>query len=536
MPERFEIQVDGRALQVEAGLTVAAALQNAGQPFTRRSISGEARGPLCAMGICFECRVTIDGEPHRRACVESCRPGMRITTGTEPGTDPQSGIASAAAVDAGLPVATELEADVAVVGGGPAGIAAACRASESGARVVLIDEGARPGGQIWRHRADPPKAARAWLARLARAAVTVVGDTSVIEVLAHGGEAALPAAAGSFTLHAVRAGSEPTCVRARRVVLANGARERFLPFPGWTLPGVLGIGALQALLKSGASFAGRRVVLAGSGPLLLPVTAALAENGAYVVMVAEQAEASAVLRFGLGLWRHPGKIVEAFRYRWAFLGTRLRHGVWAISAGGDERVRSVTLTNGERSWSESCDLLGTSYGLVPNLELARLVGCALEGGAVMVDAWQGTSVPGVFAAGEPTGIGGVERAVVEGEIAGLAAAGREADARLLLPRRERLHAFSRALEAAFALRPELRQLVRSETLVCRCEDVAYGTLDPEWGARRAKLYTRLGMGACQGRVCGAACAHLFGWTPDTMRPPLLPVPLGALETARGADR
>ena len=528
MTELIEVHVDGQALQVEAGLTVAAALQNAGRAVTRRSVEGEARGPLCAMGICFECRVAIDGEPHRRACVEVCRPGMRVTTGSGPEADLALGPMTTPAGD--RRPAAALQADVAIVGGGPAGIAAACRAAESGARVVLIDEGARPGGQIWRHRTAPPKAARAWLERLGRSSVTVVGEASVIEVLAHGGET-VSEATTAFTLHAARSGSAQTRIQARRVVLATGARERFLPFPGWTLPGVLGVGALQALLKAGTSFAGRHVVLAGSGPLLFPVAAALAEDGARVVLVAEQADASAVLRFGLGLWRHPGKIAEAARYRLGFLGTPLRHGVWVASAQGDGHVGAVTLTDGHRSWREECDLLGASFGLVPNAELARLLGCAVESDAVTVDAGQRTSVRGVFAAGEPTGIGGVERAVVEGEIAGLAAAGREADARPLLPRRATLLAFSRALAAAFALRPELRRLARPETFVCRCEDVAYGALDPAWGARRAKLYTRLGMGACQGRVCGAACAHLFGWPSDTARPPLVPVPLADLETS-----
>lgn len=530
MPERFEIVVDGRALQVEAGNSVAAALHNAGLPVTRRSVTGEPRGPLCAMGICFECRVTIDGEPQRRACVETCRPGMRIAT--EAGSAERSGTGSAPTVTPDASARTRaLDVDVAVIGGGPAGIAAACRASQSGARVALIDEGPRPGGQIWRHRDAPVPAARAWLERLARTSCTVLDSTAVFEILVEG-DGPGPGSDGlTFTLHAAGIEAPPARVRARRVVLATGARERFLPFPGWTLPGVLGVGALQALLKAGASFTDRRIVLAGSGPLLLPVAAALADDGARLVLVAEQAEARAVLRFGLGLWRQPAKILEAIRYRLAFLGSPFRHGVWASSAAGDGRVRSVTLTNGCRSWSEDCDLLGVSFGLVPNLELARLLGCSVQNDAVAVDARQQTSVPGVLAAGEPTGIGGVERAVVEGEIAGLVAAGRATEAEALSPRRARLQAFSRRLARAFALRPELERLPRPETLVCRCEDVAFGALDSGWGARRAKLYTRLGMGACQGRVCGTACASLFGWKPDTVRPPLLPVPLGVFTTA-----
>jgi len=521
MPERFGIEVDGHRLSVEAGHSVAAALHNAGFAVTRRSVSAEARGPLCAMGICFECRVTIDGEPHRRACMETCRPGMRITTdaGASAETDEPARSLGPAAVH---------EADVAVVGGGPAGIAAACRAAELGAGVLLVDEGARPGGQIWRHRSTPPAGARRWLERLARSNARILSATSVVEILPGPAETDARAGEGRFAIHAVDADAGPVRIQARRVILATGARERFLPFPGWTLPGVFGVGGLQALLKSGASFAGQRVVLAGSGPLLLPVAAALADGGARLETVAEQAPLSRVARFAAGLWRQPAKLAEAIAYRLACVGTPFLHGAWVSAAEGDGGVRSVTLTDGRLSWSEGCDVLGVSFGLVPNLEAARLLGCALQGEAVAVDRWQATSVPGVFAAGEPTGIGGVERAIVEGEIAGVSAAGGKDGAERLARRRARLHAFSRALEQAFALRSELRELARGDTLVCRCEDVPHAALDPTWGARRAKLYARLGMGACQGRVCGSACAHLFGWTPDTARPPLLPAALGAL--------
>ena len=413
-------------------------------------------------------------------------------------------------------MAERIETDVAVVGAGPAGVAAACRAAECGARVVLVDENPRPGGQIWRHGAAAaiPAAARAWLARLQRSGARLVMGAAVVD-----------AAPEAWLL--VEQGGHCLRIEARQLVLATGARELFLPFPGWTLPNVMGVGAAQALLKSGVSFRGREVVVAGSGPLLLPVAAALAAAGARLRLVAEQAPAADVRRFAAGLWRQPGRLAQAARYRAGFLRTPYRTGVWIAAARGDGRLQQVTLTDGRATWSMACDLLCCAHGLVPNLELPRLLRCGLAQGAVAVDEQQRTSLAAVYCAGEPTGVGGVERALVEGEIAGLAAADQPAEAGLRA-RRARLRRFAAALRAAFRPRDELRRLADPRTLVCRCEDVALSRLQPGWGMRQAKLVTRTGMGPCQGRICGPALEFLFGWEPDTVRPPLKPVALSIL--------
>jgi NADPH-dependent 2,4-dienoyl-CoA reductase/sulfur reductase-like enzyme len=173
-------------------------------------------------------------------------------------------------------------------------------------------------------------------------------------------------------------------------------------------------------------------------------------------------------------------------------------------------------------------VLCCGYGLVPNVELPRRLGCAIEDGRVVVGDEQQASMAGVLCAGEPTGVGGVDLALAEGEIAGLAAAG------LLIPaalraRRDRERPFVAALERAFAPRPELRALPRPDTLVCRCEDVPRSRLAEAWTARQAKLYTRAGMGACQGRVCGPALEFLMGYAADSVRPPLTPAALSTLE-------
>jgi thioredoxin reductase len=426
-------------------------------------------------------------------------------------------------------VTERAEVDVAVVGAGPAGIAACIAASHGRQRIALLDTASRAGGQIWRHSvsSDAPPAARPWLARLARTDLLRLFGASVVDLrVADTGT--------GFGLLAER-GTHACLVTARRVILATGARERFLPFPGWTLPNVVGVGAVQALLKAGVSVRGKRIVIAGTGPLMLPVAASLARAGADLTMVAEQTPARDVVRFGASLWRTPAMLLQAARYRTQFARTRYVTDAWVQSAEGDERVERVTITNGRDTWTLDCDYLCVAYGLVPCVELARLAGCDSVDGAMSVDRHQESTVRGIFGAGESTGVGGADLALVEGEIAGLCATDRRDEASWLFARRSRLRETSVRMLKTFVPRVELRSLCRSDTIVCRCEDVACSALDASWSSRQAKLYTRAGMGACQGRVCGTALEFLFGWTPTSVRAPIEPVLLSTfLADARDA--
>ena len=517
MPRDVTITVDGRPVAAPEGATLASVLLGAGVTHFRTSVTGQPRAPVCGMGVCFECRVTVDGRAHQRSCLIPCTDGLRVET--MPNTIAPPPLAPAADAEA-------TTCEVAVIGGGPAGIAAAASAAESGARVVVIDQGVHPGGQIWRHRIRDtlPRAARAWIERAERA---LAGGGSAWRAQSTVFDASL---GDDIVLRLTGWEAADHTVRARRVIIATGARELFLPFPGWTLPGVMGLGGAQALLKGGMTVRGRRAVVAGSGPLLLPVATSLARAGARVVCIAEQAPLGQAASFGAGLWAHPSKLAQAIGYGASMAGARMRFGTWVAAAEGDgERVARVRLTNGRRAWSVACDLVCCSYGFVPNVELARLLGCDVQRGRVVVDRAQRTSVPNVWCADEPTGVAGEAAAIVEGRIAGLDASGAEALAAStpLQRARDEWQRFGARLTDAFRPRDEVRALATAETIVCRCEDVRRGALDPAWTMRQAKLYTRVTMGPCQGMVCGAACTSLFGWPAGTVRPPV-----GGTEVAR----
>ena len=407
------------------------------------------------------------------------------------------------------------EFDVLIVGMGPAGIAAACSAAESGLAVAVVDDNPREGGQIWRGSKPPSKLAGEWMARLRASSVTIVPETRVFDAPEPG-------------LLLAERGDSLQGLRYRKLILATGARELFLPFPGWTLPNVMGAGGLQALAKGGAPIAGKRIVVAGSGPLLLAVAAYLKEHGAKVTAIAEQAGFERLSRFGLAIAREPSKLIQGLGLQWTLLGVPYRIGCWPVEAFGSDRLEAVTLTDGTRTWRQPCDYLACGFGLVPNLELPQLLGCETQDGAVAVDDSLETSRAGVYSAGEPNGIGGVDLALLEGRIAGYTAAGMAGKAQALVPARARAVWIRSALKEAFALRGELRGLARPETIVCRCEDVTLERMRAHGSWRPAKLQTRCGMGPCQGRICGPAVEFVLGWKPESVRPPIFPVKLERL--------
>ena len=410
----------------------------------------------------------------------------------------------------------DVAAEVLVVGAGPAGLAAASASSRK-AHVTIVDDNPNVGGQIWRAelgKTGSPQAKQI-VESLDAGNITFFNNAAVVGIDGRQ-RLSVNSPEGAFEI----------CWE--KLIIATGACERFLPFPGWTVPNVMGAGGLQAMVKGGLKVAGKRVVVAGTGPLLIAVAEYLKRKGAIVVVITEQAPTSKVNRFGLGLIASLSKLKQAISLKAKLLGVPYLTDCWVTSARGSERVESVALTRRGKTWSVDCDFLACGYHLVPNLELAMMLGCNIADGSVAVDETQNTSIENVYCAGEPTGIAGVESAVFEGTIAGFAATGDVDAARKLFAKRDRARRFGEAMNRAFELRDELRSLARDETIVCRCEDVGYGRLTEFDNFREAKLQSRCGMGPCQGRVCGAATEFLFGWERPVVRSPIFPVKIGDL--------
>ena len=428
--------------------------------------------------------------------------------------------------------------DIVVVGAGPAGLSAARAAAASGARIAVLDDNPRAGGQVWRqgpNRAEAAPLRDALSALSACSNVTLWPSTRVIALLPAKGLLIESSEQGGATLS------------YDRLILATGARERLLPFPGWTLPGVTGAGGLQALIKGGVPVRGERVVIAGSGPLLMAALATAREAGAQVLAVVEQATAASVARFGVTLAATPSKLRQAAILTRGFAGLRYWTSSVVREARGTGRVEEVVIRRGARDLTLACDRVACGYGLVPNVTLAQALGCELVAGAdgaIAVDDVQRTTVESVFAAGECTGIGGMELARIEGELAGLAASGAGIPSALWRAR-ERWARFAGRVERAFALGAAACERPPADTLLCRCEDVTFGEAAAHSTWRDAKLHTRCGMGPCQGRICGTAALTYFGgatngagaqnWNAPPPRPPFSPAKIATLIAAAPDD-
>ncbi|MEU6162606.1 FAD-dependent oxidoreductase [Streptomyces tanashiensis] len=464
--------------------------------------------------------------------------------------------------------------DLAVVGAGSAGLSGAVTASELGLSVALLDTSSQTGGQFYRHPAPALGAVRPEALHHDWSAFS-----DLRRRLAESGTAHLPGhhvwstvreADGTWTVHAVTgadgSGERPVRIRARALLLATGAYERQLPFPGWTLPGVVGAGGAQAMLKSGLVLPGRRIVVAGSGPLLLAVATSLAAAGARVPAVVEAAGYLRYARSPRALVTNPGKAAEALLHGAGLLRhrvpVRVRSAVTEVH--GTDRVEAVTVTRLDADWRPvqgtgrriTCDALAVGHGLVPQIELATTVGCTtrrLPDGTLglALDDLQETSQPGLWAAGETGGVGGAELARTEGELAARAIAARllgrrsgEGRTGELRRRRDRMRAFAEVMAAAHAPGPGWQDWLTDDTDVCRCEEVSAGRVREavaDLGARDArtvKLLTRAGMGWCQGRMCGTAVACLAARDgaaepPSERRPFAVPVRLSTLAALDG---
>ncbi|MBN3853498.1 NAD(P)/FAD-dependent oxidoreductase [Paraburkholderia sp. Ac-20340] len=412
--------------------------------------------------------------------------------------------------------------DILIIGSGPAGLHAASVAAQAGAKVGIVDDNALPGGQIWRQGPQyaPKGRARQAIEAIAQAAnVTRLGGTRVVQALRP-------------RELLVEDASRGYAIGYRKLIVASGARERFLPYPGWTLPGVTGAGGLQALIKGGMPVRGERIVIAGTGPLLWAAAVTAREQGAQVAAIVEQAPAHAVRGFAASLVHTPAKLVQAARMRFDLRATPYLCGAHVSAAEGDGKLTRVTVQQGHKQTQIDCDRLACAFGLVPNTTLGTALGCDIDEMqgvlSIAVDELQATSQTDIYAAGECTGVGGMELSAVEGLIAAYAALGNVAQARAHFAERQRYRNFAARMHEAFALDPQLRGLATPDTVLCRCEDVRFADAAQHRTWRDAKLHTRCGMGPCQGKICGEAAAFCLGWSRNGLRPPFSPARIGTL--------
>lgn len=455
--------------------------------------------------------------------------------------------------------------EVAVVGAGPAGLSAALEAARTGAEVALIDQYLRPGGQYFKQLppgfkgsgrpdwGDDEATGRMLLQYVRAENVELLTDTTVFALYPEK-VLALAQKESFFRL------------KARKLILATGAYERPVPFPGWTLPGVFTAGGMQTFVKIQRVLPGRRILVAGSGPMLYLVAAMLVDAGADVVALAEAVQLRTGWRQIPRLWRNWQPLLRGMEYlkQLRDAGVPVLTGNTILRAAGDKQVEQAVTAEVDDDWrpvagteqTHDVDAVCVSFGFLPSIELARLARCDMTydpglGGFVPDhNEEMETSESGLFVAGEAAGIGGAGIAMAQGKIAGIAAtrqlgyADRGVNQRLQAAHKELagLEKFRAAMHDMFALRPGTWDLMRDDTIVCRCQDVTHAELqdaarESALTVREVKLRTWAGMGPCQGRFCEDVVLRITAETkgvpvdeipqPRT-RPPVHTVPVPAL--------
>ncbi|MGE8942031.1 FAD-dependent oxidoreductase [Leptospira interrogans] len=428
-----------------------------------------------------------------------------------------------------------MQRSVVVVGAGPAGIMAATEAATRGCRVTLVDEASLPGGQIYRQAApaltggdyaDPAESARkrALLGRF----------SAVLPQIDYRPATSVYAVFGNGEVH-ISEGGTTEVLNSDAVVLATGVRELAIPFPGWTIPGVMFAGGAQAILKAQRVIPGRNIVVAGCGPLPIVVAAQLVRAGGTVAALAPLKPMIAALRHPAALWHGRSIVLEGLRYMWSVRRVPRLMGHVPVRAIGRERLEGVVLARVDDNGSAiagtereiSCDLLAVNYGFVANSELAAMTGVRmrhdpLRGGWLPIaDEFGRTSVSRIFVAGDAAGLRGALNAENEGIIVGAAAAeARATGAPAMTPtlagailNRRRSQLFQEAVGPLLQVSDGLWNIVTDETVVCRCENVSLGAIRATLSGGHTtpnaiKRNVRAGMGWCGGRSCLRSVAAL----------------------------
>jgi NADPH-dependent 2,4-dienoyl-CoA reductase/sulfur reductase-like enzyme len=422
--------------------------------------------------------------------------------------------------------------DLVIIGGGPAGIAAAATAAKHGLSVALIDERPTLGGQIYKRVGPGFKVKSAkevgkdyflgekLIAELNGSNVNIFLETLVVAI-------------EDSSVVIARNGQSAEKLIYKKLLISPGAYDRPVAFPGWTLPGVITAGAAQSLVKTQRVNPGSRIFFAGSGPLALAFPAQLSGYGANIVGIIEAAPRPGIfkaLRILLAIFGNLDLMRDAAKYQFHLISNRIpmNYRRIIVSANGKDRVESVTHARVDKNWrvipgtekTVAVDALCVGYGFFPSVELFRLLGCELEyeesrGGAVVkLDNWGATSVANVFGAGDGTGISGSYVAIARGRLAALKIAAElgkisEKSLSTLAAGYQKTFAqrtkFQSAINNAYEIKSGIYELANNETVICRCESVKLesilpvleSTVDPSV----VKAYTRCGMGLCQGRNC-----------------------------------
>ncbi|MDO7899473.1 NAD(P)/FAD-dependent oxidoreductase [Pseudomonas citrulli] len=447
---------------------------------------------------------------------------------------------------------------IAIIGAGPAGIRAAQTLVAHGVFPVLLDEAARGGGQIYRRQPANFKRSPATLYGFEAHKASALHQTldELREQLDYRPDTLVWNAEGGVldTLHDGRAER----LEYASVIVATGATDRILPVPGWTLPGVYSLGAAQIALKFQGCAIGERVVFAGSGPLLYLVAYQYARAGAQVVAVLDSSPFSAQVRAVPGLLAQPATLAKGLYYR-AWLtaqGIPVRQGASLSHIEGERRVQSLHWRNAKGEHSLDCDALAFAHGLRSETQLADLLGCEFAWNPLnrawlpQRDRAGRSSVRGVYLAGDGAAIMGADAAEMAGERAALALLedlGYRIDSQRcsqLEHALERIGRFRQGLERAFAFPEGWAAEADDRLVICRCEEVSAGDIrqvvgEGHWEINRVKAHCRVGMGRCQGRMCGAAAAEIIACQSGRPLPgigrlraqaPIKPVPFG-LEVA-----
>ncbi|TAL56884.1 NAD(P)/FAD-dependent oxidoreductase [Pandoraea sp.] len=461
---------------------------------------------------------------------------------------------------------TEKYVDLLVIGAGPAGMATALEAHRRGVETLVLDENPYPGGQIYRNVSHSP------LANPGVLGPDYLYGRTLVDAFARSGVAYWPQTlAWQITpdrrVSVTRQGPDGGTLQiaARAIVLAGGAQERPFPVPGWTLPGVMGVGAAQTLLKAAALAPGAPAVLAGCGPLLYLFAWQLLQAGIEIRALLDTTAPGAyraALPHLAGALRASSYLAKGWRMLRAIRRAGVEHvkHVQGLRVLGTHRVEAIEYEVAGRVRRLQTPLVLLHQGVIPNTQVTRSIGCDHAWDPAQLcwrprlDAWGQTSIADIFVAGDGGGIAGALAAEVSGRLVGLQLAHRLAG--LDLAERDAAAAGARAeLARHLAIRPLLDALYRpadafrrppaDDTIVCRCEEVTAGEIRAMArlgcvGPNQTKSFSRCGMGPCQGRFCGLTVAELLADAqakpiPEVgyyrIRPPIKPITLGEVAAA-----